>query len=160
MQINLIYDRSVDNAPAGFETALNVAVQYLDHLILNPIMVNIQVGYGEDGGQRLGAGVLGESDPDLTTQTYAQVKSELAANATTSAAEAAVANLPSSDPTDGAGVEVSYAQEQSWASSPRVAVRSMAPSASPEMRHGMTIAQPVQCLPTSMISSSASPSTN
>jgi hypothetical protein len=114
MQINLIYDRSVDNAPTGFETALNVAVQYLDDLILNPIMVNIQVGYGEDGGQRLGAGVLGESYPDLTTQTYAQVKSELTANATTSAAEAAAANLPSSDPTDGAGVEVSYAQQQAW----------------------------------------------
>ena len=48
MQINLIYDRSVAAAPAAFKTAMTAAAGFLDELIVNPITVNIQVGYGED----------------------------------------------------------------------------------------------------------------
>ena len=53
MQLNLIYDSSVDGAPSGFKVAMAAAAQFLDTLITNPITVNIQVGFGEDDGTLL-----------------------------------------------------------------------------------------------------------
>ena len=50
MQISIIYDSSVANAPAGFTTAITDAVNYLDKLFTNPISITIDVGYGEVGG--------------------------------------------------------------------------------------------------------------
>ena len=47
MELNLIYDGSVAAAPAAFKTAITFAADFLRSLILNPITVNIQVGYGE-----------------------------------------------------------------------------------------------------------------
>jgi hypothetical protein len=41
MQINLIYDSSVNAAPMGFKAAIAAAAQFLDNLITNPITVNI-----------------------------------------------------------------------------------------------------------------------
>jgi hypothetical protein len=38
MQINLIYDPSVDTAPAAFKTAMAAAADFLDQLIVNPII--------------------------------------------------------------------------------------------------------------------------
>ncbi len=114
MLINLSYDSSAALAPSAFKTAMAAAAQYIDSLILNPITVTIQVGYGEAGGEALGSGVLGESDDNTDTQTYAQVVKELTAAATSANAKTAVANLPAKDPTDGAGIQVSYAQEEAW----------------------------------------------
>ena len=50
MQINFVYDTSVDSAPVGFQAALAAVAQYLDALIINPISLTIQVGWGEVGG--------------------------------------------------------------------------------------------------------------
>ena len=60
MQINLIYNSSVNAAPAAFKTAITAAASFLDELIVNPITVNIQVGYGEDddGAFPIGGDVL------------------------------------------------------------------------------------------------------
>jgi hypothetical protein len=65
VQINLIYDSSINAAPAAFKTAMTAAASFLDELIVNPITVNIQVGYGEDdngafpigGNLSLGGGI-------------------------------------------------------------------------------------------------------
>ena len=111
MDIVLDYDNSVNRAPAGFKTAMAYAAGVLDHLITNPITVTIDVGYGEVAGQSLGEGVLGESSPNTDTLPYSEVKSALAANAETPAAQEAVANLPAADPTGGTGVQVAYAEE-------------------------------------------------
>lgn len=110
MQINLIYDSSTQGAPAGFFTAMAAAAQYLDSLITNNIIVNIQVGWGESGGQSLGSGVLGEGGGYGTILSYSQVKSDLLANSNS----AADANLPTTGPSNGAGLLVSLAQEKAW----------------------------------------------
>ncbi len=107
MQINLVPDPSANNAPADFMAALNAAAEYLDGLILNPITVNIAVGYGEFAGQPLSASLLGEGGPRFQTLAYARVKTDLT-----------VGDLPAGDPTSGAGVDVSLAEEQAWGIAP------------------------------------------
>ena len=104
MQINLNYNSSVNAAPAAFKTAMAAAASFLDALILNPITVNIQVGYGEDdngafpiGGNLSLGGVFYQS-----ALNYSTLKSDLSANATTALDHLAVESLPASDPTDGA----------------------------------------------------------
>src|SRR5665213_911131 len=115
MEINLIYDASVNAAPAAFKTALTDAALFLDSLITNAITVNIQVGYGEDNGASLGASNLGEggsgSGPLIS---YSQLKSDLVANATSATAQQAVSTLPSSNPTGNGVFYVSPAQEKAW----------------------------------------------
>jgi len=61
MQINIIYDLSVANAPAGFKTGVMDAVAYLEKEFTNPITITIAVGYGEVDGSLLGNGDLGAS---------------------------------------------------------------------------------------------------
>ncbi len=109
MQINLIYDSSTSSAPAGFFTAMAAAAQYLDNLITNNITVNIQVGWGEAGGQSLG-GALGEGGSYGTLLSYTQLKADLLAQSNSPA----YANLPATDPSNGAGILVSLAQEKAW----------------------------------------------
>jgi Ca2+-binding RTX toxin-like protein len=99
--IDISYDASVANAPAGFKTAVAEAVQYFESQFIDPITVNIAVGYGEVGGYSLGSNALGESLTYLTSYTYAQVKNALVADATSAVDAAAVATLPSSSPVNG-----------------------------------------------------------
>ena len=91
--INVIYDSSVNSAPAGFTTAIQEAVQYLESVIITPITVNIDVGYGEIDGQALESGALGESETYLESYSYSPIKSALA-----NVAPAAASSLPSSAP--------------------------------------------------------------
>ena len=65
--INVTYDSSVSNAPAGFTAAIQDAVTYLESVITAPITVNIDVGYGEIDGQALQSGALGESETYLNS---------------------------------------------------------------------------------------------
>ncbi len=113
MQINLIYDSSTSSAPAGFFTAMAAAAQYLDNLITNNVTVNIQVGWGEAGGQSLG-GALGEGGLYGTLLSYTQLKADLLAQSNSPADASAYANLPATDPSNGAGILVSVAQEKAW----------------------------------------------
>ena len=62
MNINLIYDSSVNSAPSAFKVALTTVVQFLDTMFTNPITVNVDVGFGEIAGQSMGSGALGESE--------------------------------------------------------------------------------------------------
>jgi hypothetical protein len=99
--INFTYDGSVASAPAGFKTALAAAAQYLESQFTNAVTVNITVGYGEVGGQAMGAGALGESMSYLNSYSYAQIKSALNANDTSAADASADATLGASNPTGG-----------------------------------------------------------
>jgi len=92
--IHVTYDSSVANAPAGFTLDVQkVADFYASHLTdSTPITINIDVGYGEVDGTRLGFGVLGESATNLQ-----QVQSFSALG------------LGSSDPSSG-NLYVSYAE--------------------------------------------------
>jgi hypothetical protein len=105
MDINLIWDSSVAGAPAAFKTAMVAAANFLDNLIVNPITVNIQVGYGEDDN---GAFQITANDLSLggalafQSVDYSTLRSDLVANATTAADRLAIGSLPTSDPTNGA----------------------------------------------------------
>jgi hypothetical protein len=88
MQINVIYDPSVANAPAGFTTAVTDAVNYLDKLFTNPISITIDVGYGEVDGFQLGSNALGESyyavsEPETYSAVVSALKAENAPGAST-----------------------------------------------------------------------------
>ena len=102
MQINLVNDSSANFAPAGFTAALNVAAQFLDALIINPITVNIEVGFGDIEGSRIPRGVIGEGGPiGSFLLGYAAVRAALPGNI-----------LPASDPTPTGSVEVTSAQRK------------------------------------------------
>jgi len=109
VNIVLEYDQSLSVLPSGFVTAITYAANYLDSLILNPITVTIDVGYGEVAGETAD-GFLGAAIPNTTDLSYSTVKNALATAATTSAAETAVANLPAT----AGNISVAYAQEQAW----------------------------------------------
>jgi hypothetical protein len=47
MNIDLTFDSSTNGAPSAFFAAMNAVAQYLDGIFLNPITVNITVGYGK-----------------------------------------------------------------------------------------------------------------
>jgi hypothetical protein len=61
MKINVTFDPSAASAPPGFEAAVNYVVGLFDSTFTNPVTINVDVGWGEVDGQKLGAGNLGES---------------------------------------------------------------------------------------------------
>ena len=78
MNINVIYDTSVNNAPAGFKTGIAAAVDFLDKEFTNPVTITIHVGYGEVNGIGLDANALGESFyPTSEPESYSAVRNAL-----------------------------------------------------------------------------------
>ena len=114
MQINFSYDPSVAFAPAGFKPALAAAAQYLDGLITNPITVTIKVGWGEDNGAPITAGIATGGPVSGINLQYFQLKNDLKANATSATDATVIANLPVIDPTGGGNFYVTSAQEKAW----------------------------------------------
>jgi hypothetical protein len=109
LQINITYDSSVSGAPAGFETAVQAAVQYLDSAFNSPITINIDIGWGEVDGTPLSAGSVGESESDGYLYTYSQFRTALLDNAVAPNAVTAAEDLPSVDPTGGGYIYASSA---------------------------------------------------
>ena len=109
MNINLTFDSSTNGAPAGFFATMNAVAQYFDSIFLNPITVNITVGYGSIDGQSLLAGALGESSTffNQVPYTYSTIRSALIASAA-----AGASTLPASDPTNGGNFYVSTAEQK------------------------------------------------
>ena len=98
MLINVTFDTSVGTAPGAFETDVEAAAAFFDKELTNPITVDIAVGYGEIGGQRVTDGG-GESEAPYNSYSYTAARAALASAATSAAAEEAVSTLPASDPT-------------------------------------------------------------
>ena len=141
MQINIIYDPSVANAPAGFTTAVMDAVNYLDKLFINPISITINVGYGEVAGFQLASNALGESyypvgEPETYSAVVSALKAENAPGASTlpsnspfpanyilylSPAETKALGLPLSVPDGGVDGYIGFS------SAPNTSVMQMAP---------------------------------
>jgi FG-GAP-like repeat len=101
MIINVTYDSSVNNAPAGFVASFNAVVQYFETHFNNPITININVGYGEVDGMSLSPGALGESFTQFNSYTYSAIRAALMGNASSAAQISAAGTLPASDPTPG-----------------------------------------------------------
>ena len=74
---------------------------YFESQFTDPVTINLNVGYGEVGGYSLGSGALGESLTYLSSFSYAQVRSALAADATSADDAASVTRLPASSPVSG-----------------------------------------------------------
>ena len=119
MNINLIPDTSVSSAPSGFSAAVEAAAEIYDQDFPGNYTVNITYGWGTYDNQAdptlTNAQIsLGGSDI-LTDESYATVKSWLAASATTSTAITAVASLPADNtafPNNANTFLVSSAQEK------------------------------------------------
>lgn len=99
--INISWDASVANAPAGFEAAVLAAAQYLESQFTDPVTMNISVGYGEADGYTLGSNTLGANLSYLVQATYAATRNGLAQDATSPDDATALASLPGSSPTGG-----------------------------------------------------------
>jgi autotransporter passenger strand-loop-strand repeat protein/T5SS/PEP-CTERM-associated repeat protein len=103
--IDVDYDASVANAPAGFETTVNAAVAYLESRFSTPITITIDVGYGEVDGEPLAVNDLGESSSEGIYVSYSELRSALLSRTATSDEIAAAASLPATDP---AGADAEY----------------------------------------------------
>jgi hypothetical protein len=115
VQINFLYDSSVLNAPAGFKQGLTIAANIIDAMILNPITVNIQVGFGEAHGSALPGNALGEAQPAFgVLLSYGELVADLTGAATSADDTAVLSSLPATDPSNGAGFFVSAAQAMAW----------------------------------------------
>jgi hypothetical protein len=81
LQIDLIWDASVANAPGGFMQAIIHAAQYYARLYSSPTggpeVINIDVGYGEIAGTSLASNALGESDSYGYLTNFTTVKNAL-----------------------------------------------------------------------------------
>src|SRR5215471_12102258 len=103
---DVTYDPSVATAPAGFIPAFADAIDFYQSTYTDPIVVNINVGWGEIFGTPVTA--LGEStSAQLTGLTYNQVRNALIADATSPADDIAVSTLPALDPTGGRSFQMS-----------------------------------------------------
>jgi hypothetical protein len=110
MQINVTFDQSVSSLPTGFVAAVDYVVNLYDSLFTNAVTVNIDVGYGEIGGQSLESGALGESEAYLVSPTYAEAVSALTSDATSTLQKDADATVPASAPYSSGNLWMSTAQ--------------------------------------------------
>jgi hypothetical protein len=101
LQIDLIWDSSVANAPSGFTTAVANAAASIASQFSTPEMINIHVGWGEINSQTMSSGMLGES------QMYGYLTNF--ATATNSLVKLGYSFNASNEPT-GAQFFLSYAQ--------------------------------------------------
>src|SRR4051812_24800585 len=101
MNLNIIYASSASSMPTAMKAALNEIVQYLQSTFLDPITVNLNVGYGTVAGQAMDAGALGESSTFLNSYTYTQIRNALIADAKSSDDSSAVNSLGTTDPLSG-----------------------------------------------------------
>ncbi len=117
--INATFDSSVTGLQTTDPTlyseytgAVTAAIQFFEQNFTNNITVNINFGWGEVAGMGIAAGASGESSASLNTFTYNQVLTALTATDTTSAVQtAAVASLPTTDPTNGGTFDVNFAEQ-------------------------------------------------
>jgi hypothetical protein len=101
MNINLTFDSSTSSAPAAFFASVNAVAQYFDNLFNDPITINITVGYGKINGGALFPGALGESETFFNQYSYAAIRNDLIADATSADQISAVNTLPGNDPSPG-----------------------------------------------------------
>jgi hypothetical protein len=99
--INVVYDASVANAPAGFTQTVANVVSFYESQFSNPVTLTIDVGYGEVDGQALAPFALGESQAYMTSVSYAQLQTALVNSANTIGETAAAATLAGTSPVNG-----------------------------------------------------------
>lgn len=99
MNIIIQYDSSASNAPSGFKTAVQAAVNFIDHLIANNITTTIIFSWGVINGSQVTS--IGQSQNTGFLYSYSDARSFLAGGVTSAADKQALSNVPQSDPTNG-----------------------------------------------------------
>jgi hypothetical protein len=95
----------------NYRAAVQSAIQAFQNLISTPITVTIAFGWGEVAGNTIPKGVSGESSTYQYATTYANLYTQVVAKETTSAVQhAAVASLPTTDPTGGSPFTIATAE--------------------------------------------------
>src|SRR5271165_4709052 len=110
MQITLTYDSTV--VPAALKTALQSVVDELDSIILNPIVINLDIGWGEVNGSPITGNTLAAAGAKGYEVSYSQLVSALSAKATSTTDMTFLAGLPTADPNNGGTYFLSTAQEK------------------------------------------------
>lgn len=116
MEIHFDYDRSTATAPDGFTAALAAAAAALDALIIDPIKVNIQVGWDEIGGNALPSGdlAMGGYSPGIYL-SYRKLLADLTAHAGNAVDQQELAALPVDAASQlSPNLFVTRAQEKAW----------------------------------------------
>ena len=118
MQINFLYDTSVNSAPPAFKAALAAVAQAAAFYLTDPIQVNIKVGWGEINGSPIAPGALANSlfftQYSNVSLTYAQLKAELMQYALSIDDVVAITNMPASSPFGSGFLPISSAQAKAW----------------------------------------------
>src|SRR5690348_7730599 len=96
---NLTFDASTAAAPAGFFTAFTDAVQFYQKTFVDPITINLVVGWGQIDGSPLRPGDIGQSLTNQTAVPYSTLLSALQHDASSPDDARAVASLPPNSPT-------------------------------------------------------------
>ncbi|MDB5575787.1 MAG: hypothetical protein JWR80_963 [Bradyrhizobium sp.] len=112
--INLVFNASVNNAPAGFVQAVQTAASQIEALFSDSITLNISVGWGEINGQAITRSHVALGGPNSGHYyTYAQTVSALNGDRTTPDDFTAVAALPASlNPNNNGSIAIWRAQEK------------------------------------------------
>ena len=101
LTFNVAYGTSVNSAPGDFTSAFQNAIGYFQSTFSNPVSINLNVGWGEVGGQALG-GALGANSSYFVNYDYGTVRNALLN-------VAAPGYLPVTDPTNGRQIDVNTA---------------------------------------------------
>src|SRR5205085_3445186 len=113
LTFNLTFDTSVYSAPAGFTTTVENVARGFSNALHSTATINLNVGWGEVGGNALPGNALGASYFYLSgPYTYSQIVNALSAHATSSDDTAAVTSLSGSDPTNGGHFVLTTAQAE------------------------------------------------
>ena len=112
LTIDLVWDSSVAKAPTTFTAAIIQAATEIGAVVSNKITVNIDVGYGEIAGQRIGSGTAETETLGDKQESYATVKQQLTKADTTAIGKSVVANLPATSPFGSLTYDVAGAQLQ------------------------------------------------
>src|SRR4051812_23433071 len=111
LTFHLTYDSSASTAPPGFLPAFNDALQFYETNFIDPITINLQLGWGTINNQSLLPAAVGESITNgQVFSNFAGVKAALTSDAKSTADLLSVANIPESDPTSAATFAMSDAE--------------------------------------------------
>jgi hypothetical protein len=108
LMFNLTFDTSTNNAPAAFFTAFDDASRFYESTFVDPIAINLNVGWGEVAGQNIMPGFLGESSaiqPGFFH--FGTIKTDLVNDAKSASDLISIANMPATDPTNNATFKLS-----------------------------------------------------
>jgi len=110
MKINITYKDSVRNAPAGYKTAVEAAVKFVEHAFTDPITINILVGFGEIHGDPIVEHAAAQSSRSGDVVTYEQIRAAIGKKVASVDDVVAYLSLPQSDPTNGGVWSITTAQ--------------------------------------------------